>query len=82
MNILHNREVDIIAAEDTRHTSKLLHHFNILGKTVLSYYTHNSYKQIEKLIELAKEGNKIALVSDAGYKAFILLPLLFLSYLD
>lgn len=65
--LFYDRNVDIIAAEDTRHTAKLLNHLNILGKTVLSYYTHNSYKQTDKLVELAKTGNKIALVSDAGY---------------
>lgn len=59
------KEVDLIAAEDTRHTLKLLNHFEI-KKSLISYY-----KEIEKtksniLIEKLKEGKNIALVSDAG----------------
>ena len=59
------KEVDLIAAEDTRHTLKLLNHLEI-KKPLISYY-----KQIEKtksnlLIEELKEGKNIALVSDAG----------------
>ena len=59
------KEVDLIAAEDTRHTLKLLNHFEI-KKPLISYY-----KEIEKtksniLIEKLKEGKNIALVSDAG----------------
>ena len=59
------KEVDLIAAEDTRHTLKLLNHLEI-KKPLISYY-----KQIEKtksdvLIQKLKEGKNIALVSDAG----------------
>jgi 16S rRNA (cytidine1402-2'-O)-methyltransferase len=60
------RNVNVIAAEDTRHTAKLLAHFGILNKTVWSYYSHNSYEQTPKLVKLAKSGEIIALVSDAG----------------
>lgn len=58
--------MNIIAAEDTRHTAKLLSYFGILNKTVWSYYSHNSFEQTPKLIQLAKSGEIIALVSDAG----------------
>ena len=63
LNVL--KSVDIIAAEDTRHTLKLLNHLEI-KKPLISYY-----KQIEKtksnlLIEELKDGKNIALVSDAG----------------
>ena len=59
------KEVDLIAAEDTRNSIKLLNHFEI-KKPLISYY-----KEIEKtksniLIEKLKEGKNIAIVSDAG----------------
>ena len=59
------KEVDIIAAEDTRHTLKLLNHFDI-KKPLISYYEHNKMYKGAKIIELLKEGKNIALVSDAG----------------
>ena len=61
-------EVNYIAAEDTRNTIKLLNHFNISTK-LISHHEHNIEKSIPKLISLLKEGNNIALVSDAGYPA-------------
>jgi 16S rRNA (cytidine1402-2'-O)-methyltransferase len=57
--------VDIIAAEDTRHTGKLLHHFQI-DKPQVSYHEHNRQSRQETLINHLKEGKNIALVSDAG----------------
>ena len=58
-------EVDLIAAEDTRHTIKLLNHYNI--KTPLeSYHEHNKDTKGKKLINILLEGKNIALVSDAG----------------
>ncbi|KZL89985.1 16S rRNA (cytidine(1402)-2'-O)-methyltransferase [Clostridium magnum] len=57
--------VDIVAAEDTRQSIKLLNHFNI-KKTLISYHQHNEYGKSENLIERLKEGKNIALVSDAG----------------
>jgi len=63
LDILKN--VDIIAAEDTRHTLKLLNHFSI-KKTLISYHEHNKYKVDDKLISKLNEGKNIALVSDAG----------------
>ena len=59
------KEVDLIASEDTRHTIKLLNHYEI--KTPLdSYHEHNKEAKGKKLISLLLEGKNIALVSDAG----------------
>lgn len=63
INILKN--VDIIAAEDTRHTLKLLNHFEI-SKPLISYHRHNEDTKTEVLIKELINGKKIALVSDAG----------------
>ena len=58
-------EVDLIAAEDTRQSVKLLNHFDI--KTALtSYYEHNKDVKGPQLIKLLQEGKDIALVTDAG----------------
>ena len=59
------KEVDYIAAEDTRHTIKLLNFYNI-SKPLISYHEHNKAESGLKLIELLKNGSNIALVSDAG----------------
>ncbi len=59
------QEVDIIAAEDTRHTIHLLNHFDI--KTPMtSYHEFNKYKKAETLVEKLLAGSNIALVTDAG----------------
>ena len=60
--------VDIIAAEDTRVTLKLLNHFNI-KKQLTSYHEHNKYQKGEYLVTLLKDGINVALVSDAGTPA-------------
>lgn len=60
--------VDMIAAEDTRHTLKLLNHFGI-SKPMTSYHEHNKREKGEYLISLLKEGKNIVLVSDAGTPA-------------
>ena len=57
--------VDMIAAEDTRHTLKLLNHFNIT-KPLTSYHEHNRNTKGMILVNEIKEGKNIALVSDAG----------------
>ncbi|MCL2592853.1 MAG: 16S rRNA (cytidine(1402)-2'-O)-methyltransferase [Defluviitaleaceae bacterium] len=57
--------VDIILCEDTRHTIKLLSHFDI-QKKLLSYHEHNEKFRGEEVINLLKSGKNIALVSDAG----------------
>ncbi len=60
------REVDAIAAEDTRHTIQLLSRFNI-SKPLFAFHQHNEREATEQLIERLKRGENIALVSDAGY---------------
>ena len=57
--------VDIIAAEDTRHTLKLLNHLNI-SKPLFSYHRHNEQIKSQYIIDKLLEGKNIALVSDAG----------------
>ena len=62
------KEVELIAAEDTRHTQHLLSHFGI--KTALtSYHEHNERDKARTLVERLKGGARIALVSDAGTPA-------------
>lgn len=61
-------EVDLIAAEDTRHTLKLLNHLEI-SKPQTSYYEHNKHEKGGYLIKKLLEGKNIALVSDAGSPA-------------
>lgn len=63
LNVL--REVDLIAAEDTRHTLGLLNHFEI-SKPLISYYKQTEKARSEVLIEKLREGKNIAIVSDAG----------------
>ncbi|MCI9287130.1 MAG: 16S rRNA (cytidine(1402)-2'-O)-methyltransferase [Clostridia bacterium] len=62
------KEVDIIAAEDTRHTLKLLNHLEI-SKPLISYHRHNEEVKTEELVNKLLEGKNIALVSDAGTPA-------------
>lgn len=57
--------VDIIAAEDTRQTLKLLNHYNI-KKPMISYHKFNEMSKGNDIIEMLREGKKIGLVSDAG----------------
>ena len=57
--------VDLIAAEDTRHTRKLLTHYDI-SRPLLSYHDHNKVLQAQRLLGLLQEGRRIALVTDAG----------------
>ncbi|MGA7935671.1 MAG: 16S rRNA (cytidine(1402)-2'-O)-methyltransferase, partial [Kovacikia sp.] len=57
--------VDFIAAEDTRHTGKLLHHFQI-GTPQISYHDHNRHSRTPELLERLRQGKAIALVTDAG----------------
>ena len=59
------KEADIIAAEDTRQTLKLLNHFDI-KKSLISYHKYNEQIKSDKIIELLQGGQKVALVSDAG----------------
>jgi 16S rRNA (cytidine1402-2'-O)-methyltransferase len=59
------QEVDFIAAEDTRHTIKLLNHFEI-NKKMVSCHEHNELNKSKKIIERILDGESCALVSDAG----------------
>ena len=59
------RDVDLILAEDTRHTQKLLNHFEI-ETPQKSFHEHNTQERIPQVIEWLQEGKKIAQVSDAG----------------
>jgi 16S rRNA (cytidine1402-2'-O)-methyltransferase len=62
------REVTVIAAEDTRNTRNLLNHFEI-RTPLISYHEHNKESRERQLIERLENGEKIALVSDAGMPA-------------
>lgn len=57
--------VDLIAAEDTRHTGKLLEHFQVKTPQI-SYYEHNQTQRIPELLDRLRQGTTIALVTDAG----------------
>jgi 16S rRNA (cytidine1402-2'-O)-methyltransferase len=59
------KEVDQIACEDTRHTQKLLNHYEI-RKPLISYHEHNEMTRAPELLISLEQGAKIALVSDAG----------------
>ena len=59
------KEVDLISAEDTRHTLKLLNHLEI-SKPLISYHRHNEDTKTDILIKELEQGKNIALVSDAG----------------
>ncbi len=59
------QSVDFIAAEDTRHTGKLLKHFQV-STPQISYHEHNRNSRIPELLKQLHEGKAIALVSDAG----------------
>jgi len=66
VNIL--KEVDCVAAEDTRNTLKLLNHFDIKTK-LISHHEHNWKNSIPGILEMLGNGQSLALVSDAGYPA-------------
>src|SRR5712692_9140615 len=59
------KEVDLIACEDTRHTRKLLAHYQI-SKSTVSYHEHNERERGGELVKKLEGGHNIALVSDAG----------------
>lgn len=63
LNVL--QSVDIIAAEDTRHTNKLLSHFSIKAK-VVAVHDHNEKQKANELLSWLEQGLNVALVSDAG----------------
>ena len=59
------KEVDLILAEDTRVSIKLLKHFAI-GTPLQSFHMHNEHKKVETVVEQLKNGKTVALISDAG----------------
>lgn len=59
------RAVDYVASEDTRHTGRLLQHFEI-KKPQISFHEHNEDKAARRILSLLEEGHDVALVSDAG----------------
>ena len=59
------KEVDIIVAEDTRQTLKLLNHLEI-SKPMISFHRHRTEERKKEIIDMLKEGKNIGLVSDAG----------------
>ncbi len=63
LNVL--KQVDIILAEDTRKTLKLLNHFEI-SKKLISFYRHNEGVKIDYVLSLLSDGKNLAVVSDAG----------------
>lgn len=59
------KEVDVIAAEDTRHSGHLLRHFGI-QKPLVSYHAHNEARRTAELVEQLAAGQKVAIITDAG----------------
>jgi 16S rRNA (cytidine1402-2'-O)-methyltransferase len=59
------RECDVVAAEDTRHSGRLLQHFAI-SKPMLSYFQFNEARRSEEILQRLQRGEKVALVTDAG----------------
>lgn len=57
--------VDLIAAEDTRHSGRLLNHFNI-NTTAIAYHDHGDGRQIGRIMDALQQGRNVALISDAG----------------
>jgi len=62
------KEVDVVLAEDTRTSGKLLKHFEI-NTPLQSHHMHNEHKQVDGLVQKIKDGNTYALISDAGTPA-------------
>ncbi|MGB0882655.1 MAG: 16S rRNA (cytidine(1402)-2'-O)-methyltransferase [Vicingaceae bacterium] len=62
------KEVDVILAEDTRTSSKLLKHYDI-SKKLVAHHQHNEHKSLERVIDAIKSGETMALISDAGTPA-------------
>lgn len=59
------KEVDLICAEDTRHTRQLLNHFEITTKAI-SFHEHNTEQRLPELVARLKQGENLAQCSDAG----------------
>jgi 16S rRNA (cytidine1402-2'-O)-methyltransferase len=63
------KEVQMIAAEDTRHSLKLLTHFGIQTPKLISCFEHNEVKRVTEIIGVLESGGSVALISDAGMPA-------------
>lgn len=64
INVLTN--ADVVCVEDSRHSVHLLRHLGIQHKTMVSHHEHNLQSSIPRILELARSGKSIAVVSDAG----------------
>jgi 16S rRNA (cytidine1402-2'-O)-methyltransferase len=64
------RQVDVIAAEDTRITSRLLNHYNIDAKRLVALHEHNEQRSAPRIVAELEAGRSVALASDAGTPAF------------
>lgn len=62
------KEVDLILAEDTRTSGKLLKHFEI-STQMMSHHMHNEHRMVERVVERIRNGESVALISDAGTPA-------------
>lgn len=62
------KEADVVVCEDTRHSLKLLNHFDITKKLV-SYHQHSRVQKLNEIVQLLREGKTLAVVSDAGTPA-------------
>lgn len=62
------KEVDLILAEDTRTSGKLLKHFEI-GTQMMSHHMHNEHKMVDRIVARIQGGESVALISDAGTPA-------------
>lgn len=60
------RTADRIACEDTRHSSRLLNHYEISGKPLVALHDHNEARRSPDLVEAARNGEMVAVISDAG----------------
>lgn len=63
------REVDFVAAEDTRNSLKLMNACGIVGKSMISYFEHNKKERGETIVRRLREGESCALITDAGTPA-------------
>ena len=63
------KEADVIAAEDTRHSIKLLNHYGI-SKRMISYWGEREKIKSDEIISILRSGRSVALISDAGTPAF------------